>query len=134
MKGVFIGLGLLILMVWCSVPDGSKTEMPITASAPPVASQNPAHDILIGMTDDKRTVMLTNFLKGSQEDCDAVVRNFYQGGVDHELRKAHWNVACRNGKSYDIMIEPDKVGSTKIIPCAMLAFLKSTPCFQKFEG
>ena len=91
---------------------------------------NEAHAMLSRLSDQDRNSTLTKFLKQSNENCDTVVRNFFQGfDKDHN---AFWNVACRNKKSYVIMIKNDKVGSTKIMDCGVLKMLKAGECFKKF--
>ena len=93
-------------------------------------SANEAHAMLSRLSDQDRNSTLTKFLKQSNENCDTVVRNFFQGfDKDHN---AFWNVACRNKKSYVIMIKNDKVGSTKIMDCGVLKMLKAGECFKKF--
>lgn len=91
---------------------------------------NPAHDRLEQMPSGERNGFFTKFPKGSGENCDAVTRNFLQGTA--KSGDAIWNVACRNGKSYSIMIYNDAQGSTKVISCAMLKALNAGECFRKF--
>ena len=43
-----------------------------------------------------------------------------------------WNVACRNGKAYSIMINNDTDGSTKILSCAVIKAVNGAECFKKF--
>ncbi len=95
-----------------------------------IASANEAYARLSKLSYHDRNSTLTKFLKQSNENCDAVVRNFFQG-LDKD-KNAFWNVACRNRKSYAIMIKNDKVGSTKILDCGTLKMLKAGECFKKF--
>ncbi len=94
------------------------------------AFSNQAHDILLKMSDEERNVTLAKFLKGSNEQCDVVVKNFYQGSTKEG--NAFWNVACRDKKSYVIMIYNDSVGSTKILECSVLKVIAGVECFTKF--
>jgi hypothetical protein len=100
----------------------------------PVAFANEAHDLMIGMPDWKRNLALTHIVKSVQEDCDVVVRNFYQG-VYRSNGSEFWNVMCRNGKSYSIMMIDDATGTMYVASCELFAVpqFKTRPCFQKFS-
>jgi hypothetical protein len=91
---------------------------------------NVEHDRLSELSDSERNTFLTAFLYKSGENCDAVVRNFFQG--TGETGDASWNIECRNKKAYSVMIYNDSVGSTKILDCAVLKALNAGECFQKF--
>jgi hypothetical protein len=93
-------------------------------------SANEAHNMLSKLSDTERNSTFTKFLKQSNENCDAVIKNFFQG-FDNE-RAAYWNVACRNKKTFVVSIMNDKVGSTKIMDCGILKMLKAGECFKKF--
>ena len=94
------------------------------------AFANQAHTILSKLSDPEKNATLTKFMKQSDEDCDTVVKNFFQG-FDKD-RNAYWNVACKNKKSFVIMIENDSAGSTKIMSCDLLKMLNAGECFKKF--
>lgn len=91
---------------------------------------NPAHDRLQQMSSGERNTFFTKFLKGSGESCDGVTRNFFQGSG--KSGDVVWNVACRNGKTYSIMIYNDAEGSSKIMDCPLLKALNAGECFKKF--
>lgn len=91
---------------------------------------NPAHDRVQQMPSGARNAFFIKYLQGSGESCDEVTRNFFQGSG--KSGDASWNVACRNGKAYLIMIYNDAQGSSKILSCAVLKALNAGECFKKF--
>lgn len=94
------------------------------------ASANPAHNRLQQMSSGERNTFFAKFLQGSGERCDSVTRNFFQGTT--KSGDAFWNVACRNGQAFVILISNDAQGSTKILNCAMLKAMNAGECFKKF--
>lgn len=94
------------------------------------ALANPAHDRLQQMSSGERNTFFAKFLQGSGERCDAVTRNFFQGKT--KAGDAMWNVGCRNGQSFVILVYNDAQGSTKILSCAMLKAMNAGECFKKF--
>jgi len=98
-----------------------------------VVSANKAHHILSDKTNQERNEALTVLLIQSKEDCDAVMRNFFQGFEPDG--GAFWNVACGNGRSYIILIENDARGSTRIMDCALIKSLTKgrNECFKKLK-
>ena len=100
----------------------------LSISGPALA--NKAHSMLEKMSDQERNTTLARFLKQSGEECDSVIRNFFQGFDKNQ--NAFWNVACGNKKSYVVMINNDSVGSTKILSCAVLKAVNAGECFKKF--
>ena len=94
------------------------------------ASANPAHDRLQQISSQERSMFFTKYLQGSGEMCDAVKRIFFQGLT--KSGDAFWNVACRNGKAFSILIYNDAQGSSKIMDCPMLKAVNAGECFEKF--
>ena len=87
--------------------------------------------MLSEQTDTERNETLTVLLTKSKQDCDVVVRNFFQG-IEPE-GGALWNVMCGNGKSYILLIENDDLGSTRIMGCALMNAMTEGKgeCFKK---
>jgi hypothetical protein len=98
-----------------------------------VAHANKAHKILTDKSNQERNEALTVLLIQSKEDCDVVVKNFFQG-LEPE-GGALWNATCGNGKSYVILIENDARGSTRIMDCALIKSLTKgkSKCFKKVK-
>jgi hypothetical protein len=106
--------------------------VPVAVLAITVAvSANPAHNLLVKLSEPERREKFTEFMHGSGEPC-VVVRTFFQG-MDSK-GNAHWNVACSNKKSFGIMIYNDAVGSTKILECGVLKLFTQVECFKKFQN
>jgi len=95
-----------------------------------VAFANPAHEILSGLSYEKRNVAFTEFMRKNGEDCE-VIKSFFQG-FDNE-RNAYWNVACKRRGAWVIQVMPNKTGSTRIMPCSIQKSLTRTECFKTFE-
>ncbi len=98
-----------------------------------VLKANEAHRILSDKSNQARNEALTVLFLQSEEDCDFVVRNFFQG-LEPE-GGALWNVTCGNGNSYVILIENDPRGSTRIMDCALIKSLTKgkSQCFKKLR-
>jgi hypothetical protein len=94
------------------------------------AAANEANGMIENMSDEERNAAFTQYLRDTNQDCDAVVRNFFQGFDDD--RNAFWNVACRNQISYVIMINNDSAGSTRVLSCEVLKAIEAGECFEKF--
>ena len=94
---------------------------------------NTAHEILFDKSNGERNETLTVLLIQSKEDCDIVVRNFFQGFEPEG--GAFWNVTCENGKSYMILIENDARGSTRVMDCTLIKSLTKgrNECFKKLR-
>ncbi len=86
-----------------------------------VVDANKAHHMLSDKTNQERNEALTVLLIQSKENCDAVMRNFFQGFEPD--RGAFWNGACGNGRSYIILIENDSRGATRIMDYALIKSL-----------
>ena len=94
---------------------------------------NTAHQILSNKSNEERNAVLTVLLFENKEDCDLVVKNFFQGFEPQG--GAFWNVTCENGKSYIILIENDARGSTRVMDCAVVKSLTKgrNECFKKLK-
>ena len=47
--------------------------------------------------------------------------------------RAYWNVACVNGRAFNIRIETDRDGSTFISDCAFIKRLAGVGCFERIK-
>ncbi|MFO0701079.1 MAG: hypothetical protein U0236_17795 [Nitrospira sp.] len=93
------------------------------------ASANPAHGRLQLMTSGERNTLFAKFLQSSGERCDSVTRNFFQGST--KSGDAIWNVTCRDGQMFAVLIYNDAKGSSKILSCATLKAINAGECFKK---
>ncbi len=93
------------------------------------ASANPAHGRLQLMTSGERSTLFAKYLQSSGERCDAVTRNFFQGAT--KSGDAIWNVTCRNGQMFAVLIHNDAKGSAKILRCESLKASNAGECFKK---
>lgn len=89
---------------------------------------NPTHDLVQQMSDQDRNGYFTKVLQDAGEHCDEATRTAFQRRGNSG--DAIWNVACRNKKSYSIVIHSDTKGSTMITDCATLKALHVERCFK----
>jgi len=92
---------------------------------------NPAQDKLMSMSEIERQNVLTNYLKQSGEKC-AVKSIYYQGATP--TNDVFWNVRCKAGNAFSIMIKNDAQGTTFVIDCAVLKKINTGECFKKFKS
>ena len=98
--------------------------------APELLLANEAHDLLVGMSGEKKATALAYIVQSSGEKCGHVTRTFYQGA--DKKGNAIWNAACSNGRSYSVMIYNDANGSTGALDCKSLKVVSKVDCFKKF--
>src|SRR4051812_2568903 len=84
------------------------------------ARANEGQDLMMKLSPEKQAYALAHFVRSAGDSCPSGTRAFYQGMVKSGYGKgmAHWNVACSNGKSYVVSLDPD--GSTKVLDCGVL--------------
>jgi hypothetical protein len=90
-------------------------------------SGNANHDALLARGDRQRTAALSLMVKRSGHECSGT-RNYFQR-LEPTTRDATWNVACRDGKAYSVMVS-SKTGGAKVVDCATLK-LAGRECFRK---
>ena len=93
------------------------------------ASANPAHGRLQQMTSGERNTAFAKFLQGGGQRCDSVTRTFFQGSTKSD--DAIWNVTCRDGQMFAVLIYNDTKGSSKILSCTTLKAIHAGDCFKK---
>lgn len=69
---------------------------------------------------------LVALLEKSQQKCNWLNKSLFQG-LDPE-GNAYWNVTCDNQQTFNIMIENNSRGSTRVLGCDVLK-LVNTPCW-----
>ena len=91
---------------------------------------NPAHQKILGLNENQRQQLLSSYMQKSGEKC-SVVRTFYQGATKEG--DVFWNVKCKSGGAFVIMIENNASGSTNILDCDLLKQVGGGECFKKFK-
>jgi hypothetical protein len=91
---------------------------------------NEAHNRWLKVPNEERNATWTKFMEASGKNC-VVKENFFQGMTKED--QAIWDVRCASGKAFAVMIEPDAVGSTKVLDCSVLKSLSAGECFKKFD-
>jgi hypothetical protein len=107
----------------------AKPAKQTTARADP-RDPNEANRRLMALSEKDRRSMFYVTLNTSGERCPEVTRTFYQGSAKPSWN-ALWNVECRDGPSYSIMIMSDEKGSTKVMTCGELRVMGGGECFTR---
>jgi hypothetical protein len=111
-----------------SIASAKPAKQP-TARADP-RDPNEANRRLLALSEKDRRSMFYITLNTSGERCPEVTRTFYQGSAKPSWN-ALWNVECRDGPSYSIMIMSDEKGSTKVMTCGELRAMGGGECFTR---
>ncbi|MEZ5543002.1 MAG: hypothetical protein R3F42_13315 [Pseudomonadota bacterium] len=98
-------------------------------ACPPVYA-NEVSTQLEAMPAPERANALAGVLRQSGRDCSNVFRIFLQGHDSGDV--AFWNVTCSNGKSYNILVNPDPDAQTAIIDCSDMRAIAGIDCFEQF--
>lgn len=87
---------------------------------------NIAHDRLMGLSAAGQALILGQAV---DEGCvgDSA---FYMGMYQQE---AMWSVGCTNGKSYEVKLAADAVGTTEVLDCSVLKAVAHVNCFVKLS-
>ena len=96
-----------------------------------MALANEVHDLLMGMTEEKRAYALARLLERSGERCPSVRRTFYQGSDNNG--NAFWNADCVAGSSWVMQINNDSRGSMRIAKCSAIKAISGLACFTKLK-
>jgi hypothetical protein len=124
-----------------SQPVASAQNQPprktvVTASSdvpkPEPRDRNEANKRLMALSEADRRTFLYVILNMSKEPCAEVTRTFYKGSAKPSWN-AIWNVACRGGPSYSILIFSDEKGSSKVMTCGELRSVGGGECFTRTE-
>jgi hypothetical protein len=122
-----IGAALLtvgvILAGWATLTliDRSNRAVETTAAS---FAENAANDRILALSAVEQATALGKMVA---ERC-AGTEAFFQGMVKGQ---SFWSVRCSNGEAYQIAINPDAAGSTRVLVCGNAAPL-ATECFKRF--
>jgi hypothetical protein len=104
--------------------DRSNQAVETTADSFAAAGTgNAANDRILALSAVEQAAALGKMVA---ERC-AGTEAFYQGMVKNE---AFWSVRCSSGEAYQIAINPDAAGSTRVLVCGNAAPL-ATKCFKR---
>lgn len=110
-------------------PSGGQPPQPVAAKT---TELNPAHGMLLRMSENERRAALAQWMRNSGERCARITRTFYQGMTD--THHAFWNLRCSNSGDWSVMIEPDAVGSNRVLECDLYRALGiSSECWVSFD-
>lgn len=122
----WLAIGALALLALAIVVGDRPAPRPASS-----ASGNPAHDLLVSMSESRRSERLADYMRANGARCPAVTRSLYQGSTP--AREAMWNVRCSPGEDWSLMIEPDAGGSVTVTECASLR-LVGVNCWRRFTS
>jgi hypothetical protein len=89
---------------------------------------NEANRRLLALNEkDRRSMFYITIIMAGQT-CSEVARTFYKGSAKPSSN-AVWNVECKNGSSYSILVMPDEKGSTKVMTCDEFRAAGGGECF-----
>lgn len=131
---LIVPLFLVGLVAWAVINSSSQQvrlekayeKEPSLRPAPVVESStgNIAHDRLMGLSAAGRAVVLGQAVG---EGCIGD-RAFYMGMYEKE---ALWSVGCTNGKSYEVKLAADAMGTAESLDCSVLKAIAHVNCFVK---
>lgn len=93
---------------------------------------NVAHDRLSALPPSQQAAMLGRVVGEGCQGRDA----FFMGlnTLAPGKSQVFWSVRCTNGKGYQVSIEPDSNGSTRVLECSVLKAFAKVECFKTFEA
>jgi hypothetical protein len=124
---------VVILVVAANHTDPSEpsnTRSPVSEE-PQSSTGNVAHDGLVRLDPSARARMLGSIVVSSGDTCTGEDSFFM--GFNRRNIQALWSVRCTNGKSYEVGIEPNATGSTRVIDCGVLKTVARVSCFVKLD-
>lgn len=113
-----------------NIQDGSNSSSAYSSSQPipRPATGNIAHDRLIALSESDQAFYLGMVVMA---DCRGL-GTFYMG-MHPDTRAAFWSVRCSNGRNYEVEIDADAGGSTKVLDCSVLNVVTGMNCFEKLR-
>jgi hypothetical protein len=116
---IVTGLAALVLI------GRSSQGTEITANSSVATNPgNAANDHMLALTAAQQATALGRIVA---ERCVGI-EAFYQGMVKGQ---AFWSVRCSSGEAYQIAVNPDAAGSTRVLVCGNAPPL-ATECFKRF--
>ena len=94
------------------------------------ALANDSHDALLQMNEADQKAAFEEILKSSGESCDSVTRVFFQA-LSKQQDTAIWNVGCKNGHEYALLLYPGEEQSMLLHTCEDVRHV--APCWTKLQ-
>jgi hypothetical protein len=107
------------------ISDNAEHAAP---SAPTFDTGNIANDKLLALSQAAQALLLGHIVNAA---CNGK-RAFYMG-ISSKNHRAYWSVGCVEGKSYEVEIEANSTGSTRVLDCATLRAVAKINCFARIE-
>jgi len=123
-------VGCLVLLFISMIVNFKDRTGPVQPSSGPSTGHtgNEAHDRLSLLAPVQQARFLGKIIS---EGCIGT-RAFYAGMAnDHST---FWSVVCANGDSYQIQINSDARGSTRVLECSVLKAIANVNCFERFPN
>ena len=118
----FLALGAILMGLATLALIGRSNQAVETAAGS--FAENPANDRILALSAVEQATALGKMVA---ERC-AGPEAFYQGMVKGQSFRS---VRCSSGEAYQIAINPDAAGSTRVLVCGNAAPL-ATKCFKRF--
>jgi hypothetical protein len=125
---------VVILVVAANHTDPSEISNSRSPASeePPSSTGNVAHDGLVQLDPSARAKMLGSIVVSSGDACTGEDSFFM--GINRRNVQAFWSVRCTNGKSYEVAIDGNATGSTKVLDCDILKTVPKVSCFVKLNS
>ena len=118
----FLAVGAILMgLATLALIDRSSQAAETTAGS---FAENAVNDRILALSAVEQARALGKMVA---ERC-ATTEAFYQGMVKGQ---SFWSVRCSSGEAYQIAINPDAAGSTRVLVCGNAAPL-ATECFKRF--
>lgn len=133
---VFGILGVVLVMgIIAAISDEVPTVQPhasptLSRNAP--RTGNVAHDQLLNLDPAARASFLATIVLSSGDRC--VGTDAFFMGLHPQDQEAYWSVRCSNGKSYEVAIQADARGSTRVVDCDLMRVVAKISCFKKLDS
>jgi hypothetical protein len=85
---------------------------------------------LLALSEKDRRWMFHAWLNLSGESCQEIARTFYKGS-EKPSWNAIWNIECRGGPSYSILVRSDEKRTAKVMTCGELRAAGGGECFVR---
>ena len=137
MKIAAVILAVLIAVVILIVAANHTDPSEFSNSRSPASEEtlsatgNVAQDGLVRLPPAARAKMLGSIVVSSGDTCTGEDSFFM--GINRRNIQAFWSVRCTNGRSYEVGIDANTTGSTRVIDCDLLKTAAKVSCFVKLD-
>jgi hypothetical protein len=124
---VLAALGAVIHVGQSPLPVAQRST--VTSETTP--SRNLANDRLRSLPRGQQATVLGKVVGEGCVGTSAFFMGIGDKGFGKD--KAFWSIRCRNGKTYEVEINPDSTGSTGVLECSVLKTITGTECFKNLN-